>query len=44
MHFLDVEVSVTDQFAAQQEDGNLVTVALANRAFRVDVDDLDVPS
>ncbi len=41
MHFVDVEASMTDEFAVQQEHWNLVAKARASGAIGIDVGNVD---
>jgi len=40
MYFFDVQMSVADQFAAKEQNGNLVAVAHPRGGIRVNVDDV----
>ncbi len=41
MYFVDVQATVADQFPAEQQYGNLVSVACTSEGIRVDIDHIE---
>ena len=42
MHFLGVQMAVTDQFSGEKQHGNLVAIARFRRRVGIDVEHIDL--